>query len=373
MEKITDILSDKDIEGAKENIESIIFQYVGLLPDSDIIESIDESLFGYSAENKKIVLKDIVFYQNKIKENAIFEYLYDRSHIKHVDELKYKLEHFDYDNANLYYDATSKAEMPFYRLLEELQFHQILNKDFDVAQKTYNQQLHFILNEYMIKEECISKQNEEEIRFVFEQYESVLDSIYEKYENELNPIYEKYEKEYVTISTYSDEIFNSFFERRENELEPIYSRRKNELNSIFGQYDEKVFSINLQYDEKRNAVIEKKEKALNSLFEQYELVLKPILEQSNKGCDSFVKSREKERNLVTMLDEKRAELEPGFQPENKRQSEENDQFFDSILENMNRFLQEETMAVMTYSGTWTSETCVFKGGVGTCTEKSGQF
>lgn len=354
MEIRTDILSAKDIENVKASIESIIFQYVGLLPDSDIIQSIDESLIDYSAENKTAILKDILFYQSKIKERDILEYLSDDFYKKHVDKIEYQVQHFGYDNIDSYYDATSKGKLPLYQLLDEQQFHQTLKIGLKTAQAEYQKQLNFILDEDKATIDVISLQREKEINSVIEKYIRDRDSIYKKYEHELNPIYEKYAKEYGAISEQGDEILNSYFERRENELKPIYSRRENELSSVLGQYGEKEFALNLQYDEKCNVAVEKKEKALNSLFKQYELALKPVLEQREKGCDSFVRLSKEERDPVTIL-------------------EENDLLVDTILENINGFIQKEATSNMTYSGTWTSETCVFKGGVKTCTEKSGQF
>lgn len=374
MEKITDILSDEEIENVKASIKFTVFQHLeDGLPDGDIIQDIDESLIGYSAENKSEILKDNLFYQSKIKERDILEYISDGFYKKHVDGVENQVQHFDYDNIELYYDATSKGKLPLYRLLEEQQFHQTLNKGFKAAQVAYQNQLQFILNEHKKTIDIISVQSKIEINSVIEQYIIDRDSIYKKYENELNPIYEKYGKEYGTISKQSDEILNSYYERRDNELEPIYRRRDNELNSVSGQYGEKEFALKLQYDEMHNAAVEKNKKALNSLFEQYELALKPIFEQSKKGCDSFVKSSKEELDPVNMLEENQTKLESGSQSENKVQSEENDPLIDSILEHINGFRQKETTAGMTYSGTWTSETCVFKGGVKTCTEKSGQF
>lgn len=354
MEIRTDILSAKDIENVKASIESIIFQYVGLLPDSAIIQSIDELLIDYSAENKTAILKDILFYQSKIKERDILEYLSDDFYKKHVDKIEYQVQHFDYDNIDSYYDVTSAGKMPLYQLLDEQQSHQTLKIGLKTAQAEYQKQLNFILDEDKATIDVISLLREKEINSVIEKYIRDRDSIYKKYENELNPIYEKYAKEYGAISKQGDEILNSYFERRENELKPIYSRRENELSSVSGQYGEKEFALNLQYDEKCNVAVEKKEKALNSLFKRYELALKPVLEQREKGCDSFVRLSKEERDPVTIL-------------------EENDLLVDTILENINGFLQKEATSGMTYSGTWTSETCVFKGGVKTCTEKSDQF
>ena len=373
METKTDTLSDKDIENVKVSIESIVFQYVGSLPDSVIIQIIDDSLIGYSIENKVAILKDNLFYQCKIKEIDILEYMSDGFYKKHVDEIESQAQQFDYDNIDSYYDATSKSMLPLYKLLDEQQFHQTLKIRLKTAQAEYHKQLNFILNEHESTMDTISLQRDKEINSVIEKYIRDRDSIYKRYENELNPIYEKYGKEYGSISEQGDEILNSYFERRENELKPIYSRRENELSSVSGQYGEKEFALNLQYDEKCNIAVEKKEKALNSLFKQYELALKPVLEQREKGCDSFVKPSKEALDSVTMLEENRTELELDSQPENKVQSEENDPFFDSILENINGFIQKEATSSMTYSGTWTSETCVFKGGVKTCTEKSGQF
>lgn len=373
MEIRTDILSAKDIENVKVSIESIVFQYVGSLPDSVIIQIIDDSLIGYSAENKVAILKDNLFYQSKIKERDISEYISDEFYKKHVDEIESQVQQFDYDNIELYYDVTSAGKMPLYQLLDEQQFHQTLKIRLKTAQSEYQKQLHFILNEHESTMDTIFLQREREIDSVIEQYVRDRDSIYEKYESELNPIYEKYGKEYGSISKQGDEILNSYFERRENELKPIYSRRENELISVSGQYGEKEFALNFQYDEKCNVAVEKKEKALNSLFKQYELALKPVLEQREKGCGSFVKPSKEELDPVTMLEENRTKLELASQPENKDQFEESHQFFDSILEHINGFIQKETTSGMRYSGTWMSETCVFKGGVKTCTEKSGQF
>ncbi|WP_353242318.1 hypothetical protein [Providencia sp.] len=373
METRTDILSDKEIESIRVNINSKIYKYIWAFPDRDVMRIIDFSLKDYSAENKEAILKGVFYYHSKTKERDILEYISDDFYKKHVDEIEYQAQHFDYDNIDSYYDATSKGKLPLYQLLEEQQFHKTLNIGLKTAQSKYEKQLQLVLNEYKTTIDNISVQRKEEISFVHEKYTRNRDSINKKYEIELNPIYEKYGKEYGSISKQSDEILNSFFERRKNEIESISFRRDNELNSISGQYGEKEFILNLQHDEKHNVAVEKMEKALNSLFEQHELALKSIHEQSKKGCDSFVKPRERALDPVTMLEENQTKLESGSQSENKVQFEETDQFFDSILEHINGFRQKETTSGMIYSGTWTNKTCVFKGGVKTCTEKSGQF
>ncbi|EPL9570831.1 hypothetical protein MMK73_004874 [Providencia rettgeri] len=296
METRTDILSDEEIESIRVNINSKIYKYIWAFPDRDVMRIIDFSVKNYSAENKEAILKGVFYYQSKMKEGKILAYIFDESHKKHVDEIEYQLQNFDFNNEELYYGETSASGMPLYKLLEEQQFHQTLNTRLKTIQKEHYNKLGVLFNEYKKMGKPIPTQDGEELSSADEQY-------------------------------------------------------KRERDSIF----------------------KKKGKELDSFHEQFELALKPIFEQIKKECDPLVKPEKKELDPVTMLEENQTKLESGSQSENKVQFEETDQFFDSILEHINGFRQKETTSGMIYSGTWTNKTCVFKGGVKTCTEKSGQF
>lgn len=357
METKTDTLSDKDIENVKVSIESIVFQYVGSLPDSVIIQIIDDSLIAYSMENKATILKGIVFLQNKIKERDILEYISDEFYKRHVDEIDIQFHQFDYNDEKSYYDATSAGKIPLYKLLEEQQFHQTLNIGLKTAQAEFRKKLQLILNEYKTAIDTIKQKEKNMISFI-QDYKMDGNIFDQKYENKLNPTYEKDGES----STLSDKFLNFYFEQS-----------KNKDNLVSGQFDEKKFAISFTYNEEYNIAAEKKKEALKTLFEQHGLALKTVFEQRKEGCSSFVKPEEKELAPVTTFEEYLAELKSFFQSAEDKPTIDfiTLQVIEFITLQIHEITPEETTLDTTYSGTRASENCMFKSGVKICMEKLG--